>query len=128
MLAAVFRKNLQLPATTLSVARIHAKQIASKNGGFITAGAGANFKEDVAPIIRILGQEHALQVFFQINQPLFGFADFLNGHLAHVRVVILEQRLSTFKISLHFKPGAITGNNRLNFRVLLGIGAEFGLI
>ena len=69
-----------------------------------------------------------MQVFFQFDQSLFGFTNFLDRHFAHVRVVVLEQRLGAFKVGLHFEPLRVSGNNGFNFRVFLGIGAEFGLI
>jgi hypothetical protein len=62
------------------------------------------------------------------QQLLFGFADFFHGHFTHVRVVVLEQRLRAFKIALYAEQLFIALNDRLEFGVFLGIGAEFGLI
>lgn len=69
-----------------------------------------------------------MQTAFQFNQLILGFADFLHGHFAHIRVAVLEQCLGTFKVTLHFEQLFIGGDNRLDFRVFLGIGAEFVLV
>jgi hypothetical protein len=69
-----------------------------------------------------------LQTGFQFDQAFLGFADFFHGHFAHVRVAVLEQGLGAFEVSLHFKQLFIGFDDRLDFRVLLGIGAEFVLI
>ena len=76
----------------------------------------------------ILGQQHALQVGFQRDQQLLGFADFFHGHFTHVRVAVLEQRLRAFKIALYAEQLFIALYHRLKFGVFLGISAEFGLV
>ena len=126
--AFVLGQNLHTPAATLGIARIHAEQVAGENRRFVTAGAGADFKEYVAPVVRVLGQQHALQVAFQFDQLVLGLSHFFNGHFAHVRVAVLEQRLGAFEVSLNLEQLFIGAHDRLNFRVLLGIGAELGLI
>lgn len=69
-----------------------------------------------------------MQAGFQLEQLLLGFADFFHGHFAHVRVAVLEQGLSPFEVALDLEQLFIGGDNRLDFRVFLGIGAELVLI
>lgn len=69
-----------------------------------------------------------MQVALQLDELIFGFADFFHGHFTHVRVAVLEQCLGTFEVGLHFEQLRIGGENRLNFGVFLGIGTELGLI
>lgn len=69
-----------------------------------------------------------MQGAFQLQQLLLGFADFFHGHFAHVRIIVLEQRLGTFKVGLDLEHLLIGADDRLDFGVLLGIRAELGLI
>jgi hypothetical protein len=127
VLAFVLGEDLHAPAAPFGIARIHAEQVAGENRRLVATGAGADFEKHVAPVIRVLGQQHALQVAFQLDQFFLGFADFFHGHFAHVRVAVLEQRLGAFEVGLHFEQ-VYRSRPRLDFGVFLGIGAEFGLI
>ena len=69
-----------------------------------------------------------MQIGFQGDQQLFGFADFFHGHFTHVRVVVLEQCLGTLQIILYAEQLFISGDDRLDFGVFLGISAKSGLI
>ncbi len=69
-----------------------------------------------------------MQIAFQFDQLLLGLAHFQCRHFPQVRVAVLEQRLGTGEVVLHFEQLFIGGDNRLDFRVLLGIGAEFVLV
>lgn len=69
-----------------------------------------------------------MQIRLQRDQQLLGFADFFHSHFTHVGVVVLEQRLRAFKIALYAEQLFIAGHYRLQFGILLGIRAEFGLI
>ncbi|MNU91468.1 hypothetical protein D3C71_813550 [compost metagenome] len=124
----VLRKDLHPPATTLGVTRIHAEQVAGENRRFVTTGTGTDLEEHVAAVVRVLGQQHALQVGFERDQAFLGLADFFHGHFTHVRVAVLEQCLGAFEVVLHFQQFFIGAHDRFNFRVLLGIGAELVLI
>ena len=57
-----------------------------------------------------------------------GLAHFLHRHFAHVRVAVLEQRLGALEVALYFEQLFIGGDDRLDLRVFLGIGAEFVLV
>ena len=73
-------------AAPLRVARVHARQIAREQRRFVTARAGANFDESVARVVRVLGQQHALQFGVQLVQLGLGSGDFLARQVGHVGV------------------------------------------
>src|SRR3954453_23214263 len=60
-----FGDDLDLPAATLGIARVHAEEVAREKPRLVAAGAGANFKERVALVVWILGQQRLLQVGLQ---------------------------------------------------------------
>ncbi len=68
------------------VAGVHARQVAGEQGRFVAARAGADFHEGVARVVRVFGQQQALQFVFQLQQLGFGAGDFLLRHLGHVGV------------------------------------------
>src|SRR5580704_1574428 len=49
--------DFDFPALGFGVARVHAEEIAREDAGFITAGAGADFKDDVFVVDGIVGEE-----------------------------------------------------------------------
>ena len=55
--AGAFRYHLDLPALALGEARVHAEQVARKQGCLVAAGAGAHFEEHVALVVGIFGQQ-----------------------------------------------------------------------
>jgi len=128
VLTLVFREDLHPPATFLGIPRVHAEQVAGEDRRLVATRAGADFEKHVAAVIGVLGQQHALQIALQFDQLFLGFADFLDSHFAHVRVAVLEQRLGTFEVGLHLQHLLVGRDNRFDFGVFLGIGAELGLI
>ncbi len=128
MLALTLGEDLDSPALLLGIARIHAEQIAGKDRRLVAAGAGADLEEHVAPVVGVLGQQHALQVGFKRLKLGLGFGNLLLGHLAHVGITVLEQRLSALEILLNLAQLPIGDDHRLDFGVLAGIGAKTALI
>ena len=61
-LAFAMRNHFNFPTLALSVARIHAEQIAGEQRRFIAAGTGANFQENIALVVGIFGDEQFLQI------------------------------------------------------------------
>src|SRR5262249_58176990 len=49
--------DFDLPALLGGIALVHAEQITGENRSFVAAGAGANFKNDVAFVHRIFWQQ-----------------------------------------------------------------------
>ena len=66
--ARAFRHDLDLPALALGIARVHAEQVAGEQRRFVAAGAGADFQEDVALVVGVLGQQQLLQIDFDLRQ------------------------------------------------------------
>ena len=56
------RHDLDLPAVALGVARVHPEEVAREERRLVAAGAGADLEEDVALVVRVLRQQHLLQV------------------------------------------------------------------
>jgi hypothetical protein len=51
----------------VGVTRVHAQQVAGKQGRFITPRASADFDKGGAFVVRVFGQQHALQFVFQLG-------------------------------------------------------------
>src|SRR5206468_6340688 len=56
------RHDLDLPAVAFGVTRVHPEEIAGKERRLVSPGAGTNFEEDVAIVVRVSGQQHLLVV------------------------------------------------------------------
>ncbi len=82
----VFGDQLDLPAVALCVAGVHAEQRPGEQRRFVAAGAGADFQKNVFLVVGILGQQRALQVFFQGQQVVASGADLLFAERFHLRV------------------------------------------
>ncbi len=128
VLALVGRQHLDPPALLLGITRIHAEQVAGEDRRLVATGAGADFQIDVAPVVGVLRQQHALQAVLQLDQRLTGLGDFLLGHLAQVRVAVLEQRLGTFEVGLHLAQLAEGGDYRLDLGIFLGVRPKLALL
>ncbi len=128
VLALALGKDLHAPALFLGVARIHAEQVAGEDRRLVAAGTGTDFQEHVAPVVRVLGQQHALQIGFQGFELRLGLGHFLLGHLAHVGIAVLEQRLGAFEVLLDLAQLAIGDDHRLDLGVFARIGAEAVLV
>lgn len=62
--AGVFGEYFELPAFAFRVFVVHAKEVAREDGGFVAAGAGADFEVDVGFVERIFGDHQAFERFF----------------------------------------------------------------
>ena len=56
------RDDLDRPAIAFRVARVHPAEIAGEQCRLVAARAGADFEKDVAVVVRILRQQHLLEV------------------------------------------------------------------
>src|SRR5690606_5078951 len=106
-------KNLDPPALPFGITRVHAKQVAGKDRRLVTTSAGTNLEEDVTAVLRIFWQQHALQACLDFPKLSSGLLDFLLSHLAHIRITVLEQRLSAFKVGLQLEIFAVGIDDRL---------------
>ncbi len=128
MFAGILGQDLDPPALPFGIARIHTEQVAGKDRRLVAAGAGTNFQEDVAAVLGVPGQQHALQAPLDFFQLAAGLLDLLLSHLAHIRIAVLEQRLGAFEVGLQLEEIAVCNDDRLDLGIFARIGAEAGLV
>ena len=85
-IAFVGGNDFDLPAVAFGIASVHAQQIGGKQGGFVAAGAGADFEEDVFAVVFVFGQQKFLQLGIQRFDFGFGGLDFFSGEVFHFGV------------------------------------------
>ena len=105
--------DLDLPALSLRIARVHAEQVAGEDRRLVAAGAGAHFQVDVAFVARVLGDQVREQFGVELLQPCAGRGDFLLGQFAQFRVA--AHRLGGGQIA----PGLLLGGQRRGDRLQL---------
>ena len=95
--------HLDLPALPGGETLVHAEQIAGEQRRLVAAGAGADFKNDVALVHGILGQQRELDLLLQRRAPLLEVRLLGGRHLAHLGVGrgIVEQRLEARDLGDH---------------------------
>ena len=81
-----FRDDLDPPAIALGVARVHPAEAAGEERRLVAARAGADFDEDIALVVRVLRQQHALQVAFERGHSRRGLGVLLVGKGLHFRI------------------------------------------
>ena len=140
--------NLGFEANAVAVTRVHAGQVGGKQGRFVAPGASADFDEGRALVVRVLGQQHALQLGFQLRH--FGLAagDFFLRHFGHVGVgghilrggevafALLEAGPAAghgghvgvfareFEELLHVFHDVLAGQQEFEFPLAVGVAAE----
>ena len=62
------REDFHLPALRFGVAGVHAEDFGGEERGFVAAGAGADFEDDVLFVVGILGQQQDLELFFDCRR------------------------------------------------------------
>jgi hypothetical protein len=111
--------HFEFPALGFGVARVHAEEVAGENAGFVAAGAGADFQDDVFVVDGIMGKEEkfqlALGLFFADGEKLFFFL----GHVAHFGV---------FGFDDHLMGAGEVLFNLLELAVFVDDGFEIGVL
>ena len=79
-----FREQFDLPALALGVAGVHAQQVACEQGRFVATGARADFQISVARVLRVFGQQHALQLGLQRGDVALGLGNLFSGQGMHL--------------------------------------------
>ena len=113
--------DLAAPAGALAIARVHAQQVAREEGRFVAARARADFEKGVARVVRVFGQQQALQLFLELHQLGLGAGDFLACHLGHVGVV--EHLLGAGDVGLALPVALIAAGDLGDFGMLARDGA-----
>ena len=80
------RQHFRLPALFGREALVHAEEIAGEQRGFVAAGAGTNFDDNVALIHRVLRQQREADVLPKFFQPLYDLRLFGFRHAPHFRI------------------------------------------
>jgi len=80
------RQHLDLPAARLRVFGVHAKQVAGEQRRLVAAGPGADFQDDVAFVVGVLGQQRDLDVAAHRLQRRLRLVGLRRRDLPHFRV------------------------------------------
>src|SRR5579871_63272 len=64
-------KHFDLPSLRFRIAVVHPEHLGGEKRCFVTTGSGANFKDDVLLVVRILGQQQHFQFFAHAGDALF---------------------------------------------------------
>ena len=87
LFAGAKRDLLDLPTFFTGVVGIHGVKIAGEDGGFVAAGAGADFDDD-ALVILAGAEQQIFETFVQRFLARLQFADFLLGEGLHVGILL----------------------------------------
>jgi hypothetical protein len=99
-IAAALAHQLGLPAAALAVAQVHAREVGGEQGRLVAAGAGADFEEGVARVVRVARQQRGLQLQVQPVDIGARLGDLLLRHLGHVRLVEYGLRVGEVALTL----------------------------
>ena len=104
VLAVARREDLDAPAAALGVARVHAEQIAGEDRGFVAAGAGAHFEEEVGVVAFVLRDQQHVELAVELVAFAFERGDLVVGERLQLR--ILEHRARRFERAAVLVVGA----------------------
>ena len=127
------------PPPRLGVPRVHPIEIGGKQGGFLPAGARANFKNGVARVRRVRWQNAALNLLAQAPFLRLEPGDFFPGHLRQFGLgrLGLQQGAILRKVRGHFpvsvavpdkflQPGIFAGQFLGTLRMIERLGIAQG--
>ena len=92
-----FAHDLHLPALDFGITGVHAEEVGGEQGRFLTAGTGADFKDGVLFVQRVLGQQQHLDLVLQLGQFGFGGGDLFLRHGLDVRIAVVQELLVLFQ-------------------------------
>ena len=78
--------DLEPPAVEFGISLVHSEQFGGEQGGFLAAGAGADFEDGVLVVGLVLGQEQQQHFAIQSDELVAQFVDFGLGEVAHLAV------------------------------------------
>ena len=96
----------------LRIAGVHAKQIAREDGRLIAARAGAHFQKDIAVVMRILGNQQALQLEFFGQDARIQVGQLFLAHGPGGRVVIGGQFVRNGRVAFERDEAPIAADQR----------------
>ena len=124
--AVVFFEDVDFEAFALGVAAVHAEQIAGEQGGFVTAGAGADFQEHVAGIKRVGRQQQALELLLEFDEFGLGGLRLFHGQGAEGGLRVLAQLIGFGKALFGGLAGMKGRHQVLQPGIFPAQGAELG--
>ena len=86
------RERLELPATPLGVARVHAQQVGREERGLVPAGAGADLEHHVLVVVGILGHQQQPELPLERRDLRLEARELDARQLAHLGVGIVDER------------------------------------
>ena len=128
MVALTFADDFSLPAFSFRVTLVHARQVAGKYRGFVTAGACADFQENIAIVVGIFGQQQDLQFKIQRGYLLLRLIDFFFGQFPKLRVSVVSHFFGRGQILLRLFIAFVTSYQWSDLGVFLAQGAKFILV
>src|SRR5437867_8088455 len=86
--------DLDLPALTLGVLRVHPQQVAGEEARLVTSGACADLDEDVLVVVGIARQEQALEIALECRLAGRELIDLELGQLGQLAVAAVGQEVA----------------------------------
>src|SRR5258708_556255 len=118
MLARTFAQNLDAPTLGFGITRVHAEQVAGKDGSLVAAGAGADFQEDIAVVVRILRHQQALQLEFLGRDARRELGELFLAHGLGLRVRTRRQLAGEARVALERYEAPVAFDQRAQSRIL----------
>ncbi len=133
LLARACIDHLDLPALLLRPLAVHAKQVGREQRRLLPAFGALDLDDDVAVVVRILGQEQDLQLLLELADPLGGSALLAVQVLLHLLILLVLEHLVGGLGFLLGAPELLVGAHDLaegallarQFRQLLVVGSDF---
>ena len=113
-------EHLDLPAAPLGVAQVHAQELGGEQRRLVAAGARPDLDDDVAVVVGVLGESRILSSSSSSSSALAQGAQLGSGHLPHLGVGVLEQRLVALDLAQRGPVDPEGVDERLQRRALLG--------
>src|SRR4030095_1505295 len=88
--------DLDTPALTLGVFRVHPGEVAREQRRLVAAGPGADFDEDVPVVVGIARQQESLQLLFERRLLAGELVDLRLSELVELTVAALGEGLARF--------------------------------
>jgi len=120
VLAGTLAQDLDAPPLRFGIARVHAKEIAGKDGRFVAAGACADLEKDVVRIARILRQQELGELMLLGGEARSETFFLFFAERAGRRVRVARQILGGTHILQRLEIGPIPSHHGLEPGVLHG--------
>ena len=112
--------DFQFPAAALGEVLVHAEQVAGKDGGFVAAGAAADFHHGILAVVGVGRNEEELDLLLHFGELGLNIGHFFAGHLLEVLVLFVHEDVLGLRQLVHqafvFQPG---GDDGLQLLVIL---------